>query len=73
MPQGMGQGGRGGMGMAGGQAGFESEETTESEDSTDTAQSLSELDSQTWILLGVSAVILVAGLGFAIFYRKGRL
>ncbi len=70
---GMGQGGRGGMGMAGGQAGFESEETTESEDSTDTAQSLSELDSQTWILLGVSAAVLVAGLGFAIFYRKGRL
>ena len=67
---GMMQGHGGGMGMFEEQQVADTEETTET---TETTQSLSEVDAETWILLGMSLVVLIAGLGFAIFYKKGKL
>ena len=47
----------------------DSEETAETA-AASTGIALSEVDADTWKLMGVTAAVLLAGLGFAIIYRK---
>ena len=54
-------------------AGQEQDVTEEEETTASNKVNLSELDSSIWIWLGISAVVVIAGLLIAFFYRRGRL
>ena len=60
------------MQMRGPGAFAETEETDTTEETTGLT-ALSELDSNVWILLAASAIVLIGGLTFAHFYHKNRL
>ncbi|MBQ7677944.1 MAG: hypothetical protein IJT32_06895, partial [Lachnospiraceae bacterium] len=65
----MGHGGPGGIRPEDLQEDDDDEEEEEQE-AVSTGISLSEVDEKSWKLLGATAAVLIAGLGFAFFYRK---